>query len=328
MASESRPSLVGSLNDARRNFFAVLACIIMLAPVLKCQGDATVGNPVIDTNDYFQIPADMVQHFPLLHHTKDIQQSTTAFAHITKDSSSWTTQGSVSTVQIPTVHTNISFSYKNPETGTVTHVQNSYSTVADVVYLEHLDSVEHVTCDQNSILTITFDARLSASSLGLRFGLKRSHYTEYTRVAGGQSFFCQSSCAMGAEISRTVVHVISHTEDPETGFLSSITIQTSAAPQESLYNAVADIFINGTVALVHKNNLKLNHRSNRLNWHGYVRKVHDSREKLTRLRSQAKLRAATCADDLCTEIGGISIGYAAEIRFTKGTCFSTDPKSS
>ncbi len=127
---------------------------------------------------------------------------------------------------------------------------------------------------------------------------------------------------MGTEISRNVVQVLSHIEDPDTGLLSSITIQTSAAPQESLYNAVANIFMNGTVALIHKDNLRLNGKSSRFNWHGYVKKVHDSREQFIRLQSQAKLRAATCQNDLCTEFGGVGTGYAAEIRFSKGTfCF-------
>jgi hypothetical protein len=300
-----------------RNIFAVLACIILLAPVQKSQGAD------IDINDYFQIPADVIEHFPLLHRSQDMQQSTLAFAHVTKDSNSWTTHSTLRSIQIPTVSTNISFSYQNPETGTVTHIQNAYSTVADVVYLEHLHSVEHVICDRNSILTIIFDASLSPSSPGLRFGLKRSHYTEYTTVAGGQSFFCDSSCSMGPEISRKVVQIISHVEDPETGFLSSITIQTSAAPQESLYNAVADIFLNGTFALIPKTSLRLNRKSGRLNWHRYVKQVHDLREKFISLQSQAKLRAADCSGDLCTEFGSVGAGYTGEIRFTKSTSRST-----
>jgi hypothetical protein len=314
MASKSRPAVVELQNVAKRNFFVALACFIMLVPVIKSQSSD------IDINDYFQIPSDMVEHFPLLHLKEDIQQSTAAFAHITRDSNSWTTHGTAVGVQIPTVHSNISFFFQNPETGTVTKVHNAYSTVADVVYLEHLHSVKHVTCDQNSILTITFNATLSQSTSGLRFGSKRSHFTEYTKVAGGQSFFCQSSCAMGTEISRKVVQVISFTTDPGTEFLSSITIETSSAPPESLYNAVADIFMNGTIALIHKNNMRLNHKSSRLNWHRYVRKVHDSREKFTRLRSQANLRAATCENDLCTEFGTVGSGYTGEIRFKKGAC--------
>jgi hypothetical protein len=303
-----------------------LACMMFLAQVLHCQGDESTDKPVIDTNDYFQIPADMIDHFPLLHLTQQNEQ-TTAFARVVKGSTSWTTLNTPSSIRIPTVNTNLSFFYQNPETGTVTKVYNVYSTVADIVYLEHLESVKHVTCDQNTILTITFNSSLSLSTRGLRFGLKRAHYTTLTKVAGGQSFYCQSSCSMGDIISRSVEEVLSHSEDPETGLLSSITIKTSAAPPEILYNTVADIFMNGTVALIPKINMRVNQNYGRLNWHRYAKKVHHVREESVRLRSAAKLRAKTCDDDdnplFC--YGTVGTGYAVGLKYEKGACYIALP---
>ncbi len=303
-----------------------LACMMVLAQVLQCQGDDSTDKPVIDTNDYFQIPADMIDHFPLLHLTEQNEQ-TAAFARVIKDSTSWTTRSTPSSIRIPTVNTNLSFFYQNPETGTVTKVHNVFSTVADIVYLEHLESVKHVTCDQNTILTITFNSSLPLSTRGLRFGLKRAHYTTLTKVAGGQSFFCQSSSSMGDIISRSVDEILSHSEDLETGLLSSITIKTSAAPPEILYNAIADIFMNGTVALIPKTSMRVNHNYGRLNWHRYAKKVHSSREESVRLRSAAKLRAKECDTTglFCKEAGSVGIGYGIGLKYESGACYIAVP---
>lgn len=297
---------------------------MVLAQVLQCQGDDSTDKPVIDTNDYFQIPADMINHFPLLHLTEQTEQ-TTAFARVIKDSTSWTTLSTSTSIRIPTVNTNLSFFYQNPETGTVTKVHNVYSTVADIVYLEHLESVKHVTCDRNTILTITFNSSLSLSTQGLRFGLKRAHYTTLTKVAGGQSFFCQSSCSMGDIISRSVEEVLSHSEDPETGLLSSITIKTSAAPPEILYSAVADIFMNGTVALIPKTSMRVNQNFGRLNWHRYAKKVHHIREESVRLRSAAKLRAKDCDTSGLLCYGTVGNGYAVGLTYEKSACYIAVP---
>jgi len=319
MAYQSRPGpqLRGPTNVLNAILMA-LACIVVIAPVLQCQGALSVDKPVIDTNDYFQIPADMIDHFPLVHHTEQNEQST-AFARVIKDSNSWTTRSTPTSILIPTVNTNLSFFYQNSETGTVTKVYNVYSTVADIVYLEHLESVIDVRCDQNSLLTLIFNSSLSASTQKkLRFGLKRAHYTTSTKVAGGQSFYCQSSCSMGDVIFRSVEEVISHSEDPETGFLSSITIKTSAAPSEMLYNSVADVFMNGTVALIPKTNMRVNHNRGRLSWHRYAKRVHHSREESIRLRSAAKLRAEpTCKDDGKFCYGGVGNGYGIGIIYEK-----------
>ena len=326
MAYQSRPGpqLRGPTNVLNAILMA-LACIVVIAPVLQCQGALSVDKPVIDTNDYFQIPADMIDHFPLVHHTEQNEQSTT-FARVIKDSNSWTTQSTPTSILIPTVNTNLSFFYQNSETGTVTKVYNVYSTVADIVYLEHLESVIDVTCDQNSLLTLIFNSSVSASTQKkLKFGLKRAHYTTSTKIAGGQSFYCQASCSMGDIISRSVEEVISHTENPETGFLSSITIKTSAAPTEMLYNAVADIFMNGTVALIPKTSLRVNHNRGRLSWHRYAKRVHHSREESIRLRSAAKLRDKVCKDDGKFCYGTVGNGYAIGIIYEKGTCYVSVP---
>ena len=104
------------------------------------------------------IPADMVDHFPLLHNSENLQEAT-AFAHIVKDNSnSWTLHRTSRSVTIPTAKTELSFFYQNPESGTVTKVYNTYETVADTVYLEYLhSSVLHVECGLNSTLSITFN---------------------------------------------------------------------------------------------------------------------------------------------------------------------------
>jgi hypothetical protein len=295
------------------SFLMALACMMFLAQVLQCQGDDSTDKPIIDTKDYFQLPADMIDHFPLLHFTQHNEQAK-AFAHVVKNSNSWTTLRDPTTIQIPIVNTSIDFLYENPDTGTITKVRNVYSTVADTVYLEHLESVKHVTCDQSSTLTIVFNSSLSQtpSTRGLKFGLKRAHYTTFTKVAGGQSFFCQSSCSMGDVISRSVVKVISHSEDPTTGYLSSITIQTSAAPSETLYNAVADIFMNGTIALIPKSSMRVNQNSGRLNWHGYAKKVHLSREESRKV----KLRSCNSDKSLCS--GGVGTGWGIGFKYVKG----------
>jgi hypothetical protein len=296
----------------------LLVCLATLqgAPVLSYVHTA-VDKPVIDVNDYFQIPADMVDHFPLLHNSEKLQQIA-AFAHIIKDqqTNSWTTQQATRSIQIPSVLTELSFLYQNPQTGTITKIHNNYSTVADIVYLEQLHSVLHVECDLNSTLTITYNASLSKSSSGLRFGLKRVHFTEFTKIYGGQSFFCNSSCAMGSKISRNVLAVISHAEDNETGLLTSITLLTSQASEENMYNTDADFFVNGSFALIPKTNLRLNHNSSRLSWQGYLRKVHVARESFRR-RSAAKLRNY----DFGTTFGLIKTGFAAEVRYVNSNTF-------
>ena len=289
----------------------VLACAILLSTFFACYGQQTLEQPTIDINDYFQLPADMVNNFDLIRHVEKNQEAT-AFAQISKNGNSWTTHSERRSVTIPTTTTDLSFSYHNQETGTITKVQNTYRTVADTVYLEHLHSVANVECDRNSRLTITYNTDAPVSSRGLRFGLKRAHFLEYTKVAGGQSFFCPSSCAMGTTISRNVVAVISHTEDPITGLLSSITIETSSAPQELLYHTVADYFINGSFALLPKTRLRVHSNSNRLSWHGYLNEA----SKAFKLKSTAaKLRAAACEEDdtLCTEISGGKV----EVRYKK-----------
>ncbi len=328
----TRFSLVGSPCVSRRNLTAILACIILLALASKCQADDATGKPAINVNDYFQIPADMVDHFPLLHSSENLQEAN-SFAHIVKDNSnSWTLHPTSRSVTIPTAKTELSFFYQNPESGTVTKVYNTYETVADTVYLEHLHSVLHVDCGPNSTLSITFNTSLSSTLSGLRFGLKLKHFTNYTKIAGGQSFLCNSSCAMGATISRHVVAVLSYREDEATGFLSSITMQTSRALQETLYNTNADIFVNGSFALIPKTLLRLNDNSTRLNWHAYLRKVHDSREAFKR-RTATSLRNTDCGGDGTTlqcKFGSIQSGYSVEVRYQKSTtpffnpCFVVD----
>jgi hypothetical protein len=292
----------------------VLACAILLSTVFACCGQQTLEQPTIDINDYFQLPADMVNNFDLIRHVEKNQEATT-FARITKNGKSWTTHSERRSVTIPTTTTDLSFFYHNLETGTITKVKDTYQTVADTVYLEHLHSVAHVECDHNSRLTITYNTDVPVSSRGLRFGLKRAHFLEYTKVAGGQSFFCPSSCAMGTTISRNVVAVISHSEDPISGLLSSITIETSMAPKELMYHTVADYFINGSFALLPKNRLFLHSKSNRLSWHGYLRKANDASKAFKLKSTEAKLRAEDCkeVDVLCTEISGGKV----EVRYKK-----------
>ncbi len=130
---------------------------------------------------------------------------------------------------------------------------------------------------------------------------------------------------MGDVISRSVEEVISHSEDPETGFLSSITIKTSAAPMEMLYNAVADIFMNGTIALIPKTSMRVNHNHGRLSWHRYAKKVHYSREESIRLRSAAKLRDKECKDEGKFCYGVVGNGYAVGIIYEKGACYVSVP---
>jgi hypothetical protein len=173
---------------------------------------------------------------------------------------------------------------------------------------------------------LIFNSSVSASTQKkLKFGLKRAHYTTSTKIAGGQSFYCQASCSMGDIISRSVEEVISHTENPETGFLSSITIKTSAAPSEMLYNSVADIFMNGTVALIPKTSLRVNHNRGRLSWHRYAKRVHHSREESIRHRSAAKLREKKCEDDGKFCYGSVGAGYAIGIIYEKGTRYVPVP---
>jgi hypothetical protein len=125
---------------------------------------------------------------------------------------------------------------------------------------------------------------------------------------------------MGTVISRNVVDVISYTEDPDTGLLSSITIETSPTPQEMLYQTVADYFMNGTIALIPKTHLRTHSNSSRLNWHAYLRKVHHMSE-ISRLRSAAKLRASDlkCFDNdkFCYDLGTSAPGFIAEVRLQK-----------
>ena len=309
-------------NARTYNTTAVLACVIfLLSLIMNCHGDDTVSKPAINIDDYYQLPSDFIDHFPLLHYAEEKQESA-AFAHITKDEGTWNTHSDLRSVQIPSIRSQLLFSYHNPQTGTITNISNTYQTVADTIYLEYLHSVLHVECgDLDSTITITYNASASSSSQGLRFGLKRSHFTQYTQVSGGQSFYCQSSCAMGTVITRTVSAIVSHTEDSETGFLKSITIQTTPARSESLFNAVADLFMNGTFTLIPKKNLRLNAKSSRLNWHGYVQKVHVARETIRRRSSEAKLRAETCEGSFCYEIGLVLTGFAAEFRYAKSNAF-------
>ena len=291
----------------------VLVCFIAISLATACHCGAIADMPSIDVNDFFQLPADMVAHFPLIHNIEHTQQST-AFAHISKEADSWTAHSARRRVTIPTTSTNLSFFYHNLETGTITKVQNTYETVADTVYLEHIPSVLHVVCDNNSSLTLTFNTSYPFSSRGLKFGLKRGHYLKFTKVSGGHSFFCNSSCIMGNVIARNVLDVISYSEDAATGLLTSITLETSSAPQEAMYQTVADYFINGTFALIPKVLLRTQANSSRLNWHAYLKKVHYMKEDF-KVRSAAKLRAATCAegDVLCYEIGSSGI----EVRYKK-----------
>jgi hypothetical protein len=310
---------------AKRRNFAVIACLTILSSVLNCYGDIGADKPAININDYFQIPADLIEHFPLLHKSEELQQST-AFAHIVKDplTNSWATKNFSTAIEIPTVSSKVSFSFHNSQTGTITNIQNTFQSVADTVYLEFLQSVLHVECDYNSTLTITYNTSLSPSSSGLKFGLKRGHFTEFTRVAGGEAFLCNQSCAMGSTISRRVLGVVSYAEDAETGYLSSITLKTALAPEEELFNTEADIFVNGSFALIPKANLQANRNSSRLNWHGYLKKAHDARESFRR-RSAANLRSYDCGGDgsaLQCDFGSIKTGFAAEIRYVKSNaCF-------
>ncbi len=301
----------------QRNAHPVLVGFIVLSLATACYCGVIADMPSIDVNDYFQLPADMVEHFPLIHNVEHIKQST-SFAHIVKEADSWTAHSARRRVTIPTTSTNLSFFYHNLETGTITKVQNTYETVADTVYLEHIPSALHVVCDSNSSLTITFNASYPFPSRGLKFGLKRGHYLKFTKVSGGHSFFCNSSCIMGNVIARNVLDVLSYSEDTATGLLTSITLETSPAPQETMYQTVADYFINGTFALIPKALLRTQSNSSRLSWHAYLKKVHHMKEDF-KVRSAAKLRAATCVegDVLCYEIGLSGI----EVRYKKSEFF-------
>ena len=130
-------------SSIRMQLNLLLACVMMLSPVVVCYGEENSEKPFIDIHDYFQLPADMVNNFPLIHNVEETQEST-AFAQISKDGNSWTTHRTRRSVTIPTTRTTLSFFYHNLQTGTMTKVQNTYQTVADTVYLENLPSVLHV----------------------------------------------------------------------------------------------------------------------------------------------------------------------------------------
>ena len=83
-----------------------------------------------------------------------------------------------------------------------------------------------------------------------------------------------------------------------------------------MYNTDADIFINGSFALIPKTNLRVYHNSSRLSWRGYLRKVHVARESFRR-QSAAKLRSY----DVGTTFGFIKTGFAAEVRYVNSNTF-------
>jgi hypothetical protein len=86
-----------------------------------------------------------------------------------------------------------------------------------------------------------------------------------------------------------------------------------------LYSSMSDIFINGTIALIPKTNMRVNHNHGRLSWHRYAKKLHHSREESVRLRSAAKLRAGpTCDDSDRFCYGSIGNGYAIGLKYDKG----------
>jgi hypothetical protein len=128
---------------------------------------------------------------------------------------------------------------------------------------------------------------------------------------------------MGSTISRNVLAVVSYSEDSETGYLSSITLQTSQAPEEELFNSEADVFVNGSFALIPKADLQENRNSSRLNWHRYLKKAHDAREYIRR-QAAARLRNTDCGgdgSDLQCKFGVKFPGYSAEVRYVKSNSF-------
>ena len=227
--------------------FAVLVASLALLT-------ATTGTPApINTDDYFQVPADLFEHgHSLARHSEQIR-SYKELTHRVKTADGWKTSSEARLVSIDHKLVSDSFFYHSSTSGAVTNITSVFETVSDTVYFDQIPSVAAVSCN-GDFIAVEFDTSALDRSAknGLTFGSKCAHYAPGVRVTGGNAIFCSTPSDPAAPVFRQVASVLSCVEDPASGRVSSVKLGTTIANPISFYSSVSDYSINGSMVLVPK----------------------------------------------------------------------------
>jgi hypothetical protein len=247
---------LGAPNSGPMPVARAFACIIVLALFDHAMSDRASGSePVklINTDDYFQVPADLFVHqHALVRHSEEIR-SFRRLAHRIKASSGWKTVQNAELVPVDLKNVSDYFFYHSPETGAVTNISSIYQTVSDTVYFDQVPSITSVACN-DSVISVQFNVsvRQDVFNKRLSFGSKCAHYAPGIRVTGGHSFFCHSSSDTANLFFRRVESVLACFDDEATGRASVLRLNTADADPLTFYDSVSDFSLNGSMALIPK----------------------------------------------------------------------------
>ncbi len=278
--------------------------------------------PSINTDDYFQVPADLFTHqHALARHSEEIL-SFRRLAHRVKAASGWKTLKDAELVPIDLKNVSDSFFYHSPETGAITNITSIYQTVSDTVYFDQVPSINSVACN-DSVISVYFNVSVREDSLkrGLSFGSKCAHYAPGIRVTGGHSFFCRSSSDSAALFFRRVASVLACFDDPATGRAAFLQLSTADADPLTFYDSVSDFSINGSMALIPK---RLFRSKTKVDFFQLSRQMWKQRQMADRskLRGCDSSNPANCYDADFSISGGAYFGVTFQKRKSLATPFS------
>ena len=227
-------------------------CVVFIALFAPATSDRASGSEAtasINTEDYFQVPADLLAHqHALARHSESIR-AVRRLARRVKSASGWKTMKDAEMVSVDLKNVSDSFFYQNPHTGAVTNITSTYQTVSDTVYLDQVLSIASVACNDD-VISVKFNVSLRRNVFknGLSFGSKCAHYAPGIRVTGGHSFFCNSASLF----FRQITSVSACFEDDASGRASFIELNTADVDPLTFYDSVSDFSLNGSMALVPK----------------------------------------------------------------------------
>jgi hypothetical protein len=246
--------LLSPTPQSRLAFLIVVSLVFLTAkPVLSDSGADEGTSATINTDDYFQIPADLFLHGHSLARQSEEIRTYTQLAHRVKTVDGWKTSSEGQLVSIDHKLVSDSFFYHSSSSGAVTNITSVFETVSDTVYFDQLPSVTSVSCNADFI-SVKLNSSVPVQSFknALSFGSKCSHYAPGVRVTGGNAIFCNTPSDSAAPIFRQITSVMSCVEDPASGRASFVKLSTVYSNPLDFYSSVSDYSINGSVALIPK----------------------------------------------------------------------------
>jgi hypothetical protein len=165
------------------------------------------------------------------------------------------TSGSNADAAIDGMRTVASMDYRDEATGEVTIVTQDITTVPDTVYLNFMQNVASLSCSGSTLVIRFKDA--AASSSGLRFGSKPSHWKPGVLVTGGSQYMCALHGKGEQFILAEVEEVAAVEVDDTTALIRRLSLRVKEAEAYRFFQGVSHVLTNTSVITVPTSIVKL-----------------------------------------------------------------------